>query len=63
MYPFSHVKSKRLLPLVGNPRHETQPIAAGLSGTQCKPREETRQNTHILRERESRTDAGLIRAS
>ncbi len=47
--PFSHVKSKRLLPLVGNPRHETQPIAAGLSGTQCKPREETRQNTHILR--------------
>ncbi len=26
MYPFSHVKSKRLLPLVGNPRHETQSI-------------------------------------
>ncbi len=25
-YPFSHVKSKRLLPLVGNPRHETQSI-------------------------------------
>ncbi len=25
-YPFSHVKSTRLLPLAGNPRHETQDI-------------------------------------
>ncbi len=27
-YPFSHVKSTRLLPLAGNPRHETQSIVS-----------------------------------
>ncbi len=35
VYPFSHVKSTRLLALVGNPWHETQAIKQGVSSAEA----------------------------
>ncbi len=33
-YPFSHVKSTRRLPLVGNPRHETHRVSSQIGASQ-----------------------------
>ncbi len=73
-YHFSHVKSKRLLPLVGNPWHETQAIKqllvftvthSSLSKTlrAAKQRTRARRSQTQLIQRDSikkRTDAHLI---
>ncbi len=46
-YSFSHVKSKRLLPLVGNPRHETQPIIV-VQHDVCSPLDMGRTTTAVV---------------